>query len=134
MTVHRTILTIWIAWLGSFALAQGAPPPRVSPADAKNHIGEQAVVCGKVVGTKIPKYGLSGHGKPVTFDLDQPEPNPVFYFLAFGSESGGPQEAVTAYQGKRVCVTGKIDSPPSGGTPFILAGDRAQIKPEAGDK
>jgi hypothetical protein len=134
MTALRTILTIWIVWLGSFALAQSAPPPRVSPADAKNHIGAQATVCVKVVDTKVPKYGLSGRGKLVTFDLDQPEPNPVFYFLTFGSQSGGPQEAVAAYQGKRVCVTGKIDTVPAGGAPFILAADRAQIKPEAGDK
>jgi hypothetical protein len=134
MTTIRALLMIWIAGLASLALAQSGPPPRLTAADAKNHIGEQATVCGKVVDTKTAKYGLSGHGKPVTFDLDQPEPNPVFYFLAFGSESGGPQEAVAAYQGKRVCVTGKINTVPAGGAPFILAGDRSQIKTEAGDK
>jgi hypothetical protein len=118
----------------SLAFAQTAPPPLVNPVDAKNHIGETATVCGKVVDTKVSKYGIQGHGKPVTFDLDQPEPNPVFSFVAFGAEPGGPKEVVDAYNGKRVCVTGKITVVPTGGSPFIMAGDRSQIKPQAGDK
>jgi hypothetical protein len=113
-------------------VAQTAPPPRVAPTDVKNHVGTQTTVCGKVVDAKVPKYGLSGRGKPVTFYIDQAEPNPLFYFITFGSQEGGPQEAVAAYQGKRVCVTGKIDMVPTGGTPFILAADRSQIKTETG--
>lgn len=109
------------------ANAPSAPPLRVAPADAKNHVGETATVCGKVVDNKIPKYGIAGRGKPVTFDLDEPQPNPVFYFVAFGAQPGGPQEVIAAYQGKRVCVTGKINMQPTF-APFILAADRAQIK------
>lgn len=123
-----------MAGLLPFAFAQSAPPPRVDPADAKNHIGQTATVCGKVVDTKVSKYGIAGHGKPVTFDLDQPEPNPVFSFIAFGAQPGGPQEAVAAYNGKGVCVTGKITSAPSGGPPLIMAADRSQIKPQADAK
>jgi hypothetical protein len=105
------------------------PPPRVTPADAKNHVGDTVTVCGKVVGTKVAKYGLAGRGKPVSFDLDQPEPNPVFFFVTFGEQPGGPEEAIAAYQGKSVCATGKIAL--AGGVPYIMAGDRAtQVKPE----
>ena len=118
--------------LAPFAGAQNAAPTRVAPADAKNHVGETAMVCGKVVDTTTSKYGIAGHGKPVTFDLDQPEPNPVFYFVAFGTEAGGPQEVIAAYKGKRVCVTGKITM--TNGAPFILAPDRTQIKVQAEDK
>jgi hypothetical protein len=135
MTTIRTLIaTICIMALASFVLAQDTTPKRVTPADAKNHIGERATVCGKVVDTKIPKYGLAGHGKPVTFYLDQTEPNAVFYFVTFGSESGGPQEAAAAYNGKSVCVTGKIDMVSSGGPPFIMAANRSQIKPETAGK
>jgi len=106
------------------------PPPRVAPADAKNHIGDMATVCGKVVDTKVPKYGIAGHGKPVSFDLDQAEPNPIFYFVAFSPPPAGPEEVVAAYKDKRVCVTGKITHAPAGGPPFIMAADRSQIKPD----
>jgi len=114
------------------AFAQNVHPPRVTPADAKNHVGEVATVCGKVVDSQVSKYGIGGHGKPVTFDLDQPEPNPVFYFVTFGTQPDGPAEALAAYQGKHVCVTGKITTTETG--PYIMAADRSQIKPDATEK
>ncbi|MGA8541427.1 MAG: hypothetical protein WB566_18130, partial [Terriglobales bacterium] len=78
-------------------------PPRIKAAEAKNHIGEMATVCGKVVDSrKIGKYGLGGYGKPVTFDLDQPETNSVFYFVTFGvlpeGSHHGPAAPSTAAQ------------------------------------
>ncbi|MGA7471092.1 MAG: hypothetical protein WCD48_20295 [Candidatus Sulfotelmatobacter sp.] len=133
--MNMLIVMLCVSGLSALAFAQSAPsatPPRVAPADAKNHIGETATVCGKVVDTMTSRYGLAGHGKPVNFDLDEPGPNPVFYFVAFGAQPGGPQEAIAAYQGKQVCVTGKITQASSG--PFILAKDRSQIKPQAENK
>jgi hypothetical protein len=137
MTIIRTlIVTMCMTGLSLLAPAQSAPPPpppRVAPTDAKAHSGETVTVCGKVVNTKISKYGLAGHGKPVNFDLDQPEPHPVFFFVTFGSQSGtNPEEAQAAYQGKRVCVTGKITV--AGGVPYIMETDRSQIKIQAEDK
>lgn len=119
--------------LSALGLAQDAAPAHVKPVDAKNHIGETAIVCGKVVDTKVTKYGIAGHGKPVYFDLDQPEPNPVFFFVAFGAQTEGPKEVIEAYNGKRVCVTGKIDAQGSN-APFIMASDRTQIRLEAEKK
>ncbi len=127
------IVTIFMIGLLSFAFAQSAPPAHITPADSKNHLGETGVVCGKVVDTKVLKYGIAGHGKPVSFFLDQPEANPVFYFLAFGAQPGGPQEVIAAYQGKHVCVTGKINEAASGG-PFIMAAERSQIKTQPESK
>ena len=127
------IVMIFMTGLLPLAFAQSAAAPHVNPTDAKNHVGETVVVCGKVVDTKVPKYGLAGHGKPVSFDLDQPDPNPVFYFVAFGVQPGGPDEVIAAYKGKRVCVTGKINEAASGG-PFILAADRSQIQPQPESK
>ena len=127
------IVTIFLTGLLPLVCAQSAAPPKVNPTDAKNHVGETVVVCGKVVDNKVPKYGIAGHGKPVSFDLDQPEPNPVFYFVAFGAPPAGPQEVIAAYQGKRVCVTGKINEAATGG-PFIMAPDRSQIQVQAESK
>ncbi len=134
MTTGKTLIfTMCITGLLSLASAQSATPPRITSADAKNHTGETVTVCGKVVDTKISKYALAGRGKPVNFDLDQPEPNPVFFFVTFGSQSGAnPEEAQAAYQGKSVCVTGKIAV--AGGLPYIMAADRSHIKIHAEDK
>lgn len=112
--------------------SSAAPPPRITAADARNHISEKVTVCGKVVDTKIEKYGLAGRGKPVIFDLDTPQPNPVFYFVAFGAQPGGPEEAIGAYNGRNVCVTGKITV--ASGMPYIMAADRSQVKVEAAAK
>jgi hypothetical protein len=120
------ILAMSMAGLSTFAIGQNAAPARVTPADAKKHVGETVTVCGKVVDNQVSKYGIGGHGKPVTFDLDEPQPNPVFYFVTFGAQPDGPNEAIAAYNGKHVCVTGKIAAAASG--PYIMAADRTQIK------
>ena len=135
MTNMKTLIVMMcLTGLSPLAFAQSATPPRIAASEAKKHAGETVTVCGKVVDTKIPKYGLAGRGKPVTFDLDQPEPKPVFFFVAFGSHEGGPKEAVAAYQGKRVCVTGKIETTAEPAVPFIMAADRSQIEPQAEGK
>jgi hypothetical protein len=132
MTIIRTLIVMMcMTVVSALAFAQSAPPPpRITPTEAKSRAGDTVTVCGKVVDTKVSRYGLAGRGKPVTFDLDQPEPKPVFFFVAFGSQEGGPKEAVAAYQGKRVCVTGKIETTGEPPVPFIMAADRSQIKPQ----
>lgn len=129
MTIVRTLIVVsCLTTLAALALGQSNTQPRIGASDAKNHIGQSAIVCGKVVETKIPKYGLAGHGKPISFYLDQPEASSVFYFVTFGSGPEGKQEVVSAYDGKRVCVTGEINQ--VSGKAFIMAADRSQIKPD----
>jgi len=132
MTIIRTLIVMMcMTVVSALAFAQGAPPPpRITPTEAKSRAGDTVTVCGKVVDTKVSRYGLAGRGKPVTFDLDQPEPNPVFYFVTFGTT--GPEEAIAAYKGKSVCVTGKITV--QAGVPYIMAADRTQIKVPAESK
>lgn len=114
--------------------AKSAAPAHLTAAEAKSHVGDTVTVCGKVVDNqKVPKYGIAGHGRPVSLDLDQPEPNPIFFFVTFGEKPGGPQEAIAAYKDKQVCVTGKVASTNSG-APFILAPDRSQIQVQAENK
>ena len=132
-TKTKKILAAAVGAIASLALgfAQSTTPAHVSPADAKNHIGEIAIICGKVVDTKVNKYGIAGHGKPVLFDLDHPEPDVVFYFVTFGSKDGGPEEAIAAYKDRSVCVTGKIIL--ASGIPYIMAADRSNIKTKTGN-
>ncbi|MGD0599690.1 MAG: hypothetical protein ABR988_07700 [Terriglobales bacterium] len=132
MTIIRTLIVMmFMTVVSALAFAQSAPPPpRITPTEAKSRAGDTVTVCGKVVDTKVSRYGLAGRGKPVTFDLDQPEPNPVFYFVTFGTT--GPEEAIAAYKGKSVCVTGKVTV--QAGVPYIMADDRSRIKLQAESK
>ena len=131
MTIMRSLISAaFLVSMSALAMGQNVPSQaHVAPAEAKNHVGESVIVCGNVVDTKISKCGIRGHGKPITFDLDQPEPNPVFYFVTFAAPPADPAEVVAAYQGKRVCVTGKVVTTDSG--PYIMAADRSQIKIDA---
>jgi hypothetical protein len=109
-------------------LAFGAtkPVPRITAAEAKDHDGEVVMVCGKAVDSKISKYAIPGHGKTVTFDLDQPEPNPVFYFVAFGSDVAKLKQVQETYQGQQVCVTGKITK--FHDVPYVMVTEASQLK------
>ena len=141
MTSIRNLFAVAICMtsLGLLAFAQGAKtatPPRYTTAEAKNHIGELATVCGTAVDSKVGDPGLAGHGKPITIDLDEPQPKPVFYFVTFGAKPGGfkeAQETIAAFQGKQVCVTGNIEAG-VGSVPFIFALDRTKIKAQAASK
>lgn len=108
------------------SVAQDAQPAHIRPADAKNHVGEVAIVCGKVADFKVNKYGIANRGVPVMLDLDQPEPNPVFFVVTFGSKAGGPDDVKAAYKDKSICATGKITL--AGGKPYIMSADGANIK------
>lgn len=120
------------------ANAADTAPKRVAPAEAKGHIGEAAVVCGNVVDAKTFQNSVSGVGTPIYFDLDQPEPTPIFYFVVFGPQVASKQQAemkkaIETYKGKNVCVTGKIMAAPDG-TPFIMTKDKSSIKTDPGQK
>ncbi|HEV2172121.1 MAG TPA: hypothetical protein VGR71_01065, partial [Nitrospira sp.] len=84
--------------------------------EAKNHIGEQATVCGKVVSTR---YAESSRGSPTFLNLDEPYPNQVFTILIWGSDRSKFGDPETSYRGKRICVTGKISDYKGG--PEIVA-------------
>jgi len=100
-----------IALLSCFALSPSdviarAPQfKRLTAAEAKDHIGEQATVCGKVASTR---YVATTRGKPTFLNLDKPYPSQVFTVLIWGANRekfGNPEEK---YRDKQICVTGKI--------------------------
>ncbi len=96
---------------------------KLTGAEAKDHIGNRATVCGKVVSTH---YAKSSKGEPTFLNLDEPYPKEVFTILIWGSDRekfGTPEDE---YKGLRVCVTGKITSYRS--RPEIVATERGQIE------
>jgi|CZKY01.1.fsa_nt_gi hypothetical protein len=131
MTAMRTmVVTICLVGLWQAAHAQEPAPKRIAPEDAKNHVGETAIVCGKVVDTKVPRNGLKGYGLPASFYMEEPEPHAVFYFIEFVPGPEATNQARPDYNGKRMCVTGKISASATGG-PVIIALKHSQVKPEA---
>lgn len=99
----------------------------ISTAEAREHIGEKATVCGEVVSTH---YAARSRGNPTFINLDKPYPNPVFTVLIWGSDRpkfGDPEET---YRSKSICVTGKISD--YKGVPEIVAYAPSQIKFESG--
>jgi DNA/RNA endonuclease YhcR with UshA esterase domain len=100
------------------ALAQ----KKLTAAEAKDHVGETATVCGNVVSTQ---YAASTKGQPTFLNLDKPYPNQVFTLVIWGSNRSKFGTAETDYKGKRICVTGKITE--YRGVPEIVADDPHQI-------
>ena len=120
MAKHSRLLLIEILLLvSSRSLAQKS----LTAAQAKNHIGEQVTVCGKVVSSR---YAESSHGAPTFLNFDQPYPNQVFTMVIWGSDRSKFDEPETKYRGKQTCVTGKISD--YKGTAEIIASEPSQVK------
>jgi hypothetical protein len=120
-----------VAGLLPLSFSQSTATPQISPAAAESHVGQTATVCGKVVGERMSKYGVGGHGRPITLDLDKPEPNAIFHAVLFSSSSMTEDQLKTTYDGKQVCVTGKITKL---AVPTIMASDPSQFQVQATNK
>lgn len=114
------------------ALAETPTPATISAAEAKNHIGENATVCGRVVASRISKYGVGQNGRPITFDLDEAPPHRVFTFVSLSPDSNSLEQTRNYYTGKHVCVTGTISK--VGVTPQIIVSEPSHIKVQPEEK
>jgi hypothetical protein len=103
--------------------ALGHAQTSISAAEAKNHLGERATVCGDVVSTH---YAAKNRGNPTFINLDKPYPNQIFTVLIWGSDRqkfGDPEDT---FRNKHICATGKISD--YKGVPEIIAYEPSQIK------
>ncbi len=126
------VLIVCLTGFLSMASGQTKAPKRLAAAEAKDHVGEAVMVCGKVVDTRVSRYALGGTGKPVQVDLDQPEPSPVFYFVTFSADQHKPEQVAATYMGKQVCVSGTLSQ--ANGAPFIVVKEASQVKIQADEK
>lgn len=110
----------------SLAFAETAKPATIAAAEAKNHIGENATVCGKVVSARISKYAVGQRGRPITFDLDEPPPHRIFSFVSLSPDSNSLEQTKNYYTGKHVCVSGTITK--VGLAPQIIVTETSHIK------
>jgi len=78
----------------------------ISAAEAANHVGESAMVCGLVASAK---YATETRRQPTFLNIDRPYPNHVFTALIWGSDRSAFPYAPEGLQGKRICVKGVIE-------------------------
>jgi hypothetical protein len=96
---------------------------RLTADEAKDHIGEEAVVCGTVASTR---YAASSRGQPTFLNLDKPYPNQVFTVVIWGRNRDKFGKPEADYRDKRICVAGRIAE--FRGVPQIEARESTQIE------
>jgi len=96
---------------------------RISPMEAKDHVGEHATVCGTVASTR---YAARSRGEPTFLNLDQAYPKQIFTIVIWGSDRSKFGDPTEKYKDKRVCVTGRIAL--YQGVAEIVASDPSQIE------
>jgi hypothetical protein len=111
-----------LLWL-AVSCAARAQAGRLTAAQAKDHVGETATVCGKVVDGH---YAGRSRGQPTFLNLDKPYPNQIFTIVIWGSDRPKFGDPETKYRDKNVCVTDRITS--YRGVPETTAHDPSQIE------
>ena len=127
MKVMRWLSIVLLPFLvlAPFSIDSQSQVKKLTAVEAKDHIGEQATVCGKVASTR---YAPTSRGKPTFLNLDKPYPSQMFTVLIWGENRdkfGTPEEK---YREKQICVTGKVTE--YRGAPEIIISDPQNIEIE----
>jgi hypothetical protein len=123
----RTTRALFWLLIGSVLVSPTQAQKKLTGSEAKEHFGETATVCGAVVSTR---YADSTKGQPTFLNLDKPYPNQVFTIVIWGDNRSKFGKPENDYNGKRVCVTGKITA--YAGLPEIVAEDPKQLHIDTG--
>lgn len=133
---RRSSLLVWMLVCLAVALAltlliiqPTLAQKKLTAAEAKDHVGETATVCGSVASTR---YASSTKGQPTFLNLDKPYPNQIFTVVIWGSNRAKFGTPEVDYRGKQICVTGKITE--YRGIPEVSANEPAQIAVEANNQ
>jgi hypothetical protein len=78
---------------------------KIAPSDAKQHIGEDAIVCGTVANINV---STAKRGMTTNLNLDVRYPKPSFTVVIIGDSRYKFGDVEEAYLGKRICASGKI--------------------------
>jgi hypothetical protein len=100
----------------------GGVTPAVAPRDALAHVGERARVCGTVASAR---YAATARDRPTFLNLERPHPDQPFTVVVWGSDRARFGEPEATFAGKRICVTGTIET--YKGRPQIVARDPSQV-------
>ena len=118
---NRMQILLAVGCLLAAATANAADP--LDPADAVNHIGEDATVCGEVTGAKFSSHRKR---KPTFIDFGPPHPNHLFTALIWGESRDKFDYVPESLFGKTICVSGTITE--HKGKPEIKVSEPSQIR------
>ena len=96
---------------------------QITPAQAKDHVGKQATVCGIVASAN---FAQRSRRQPTFLNLDKPYPNHIFTAVIWGDDRAKFGQPEVELKGKRVCVSGVIEN--YKGTPEIILREKAQLE------
>lgn len=119
----RLIVLLTTVFPVALLFAQATATRTLSAAEAKDHIGETATVCGKVVSAK---FAATSRSQPTFLNLDKPYPNSTFTVLIWGSDRQKFQQPEDKFRDKEICVTGPITT--YRGVAEIVAKEPTQIR------
>ncbi|HKQ90856.1 MAG TPA: DNA-binding protein [Blastocatellia bacterium] len=104
--------------------ASSASADKITPAQAKDHVGKHATVCGVVASAN---FATRSSRQPTFLNLDKPYPDHVFTAVIWIEDRpkfGKPE----TLKGKRVCVSGLVEE--YRGKPQIVLQEADQLRPE----
>ena len=116
------LMILWLPLLLATTLAQ-APSGAITGMQAKNHVGQQATVCGKVASTR---YLDTNPSRATFLNLDKPNPEQTFTVVIFGDNREKFDRPEIRFKDKQLCITGRIVE--FRGSPQIIATEPSQIK------
>ena len=116
--IFFSLCTAALLSLSLFAVAQ--TPIRTG--EAKDRVGEVAVVCGDVADT----YFIPHRGNPTFINLDREYENRIFSVVVWGKQHPKFLEPDRQYLHRRICVTGTITL--RADVPEIVVDDPSQIR------
>jgi hypothetical protein len=93
----------------------------ITAAQAKDHEGETATVCGTVASERT---ATSGKGEPTFINLDAPYPKQIFTILVWGDDRS--KVGILPQNGAHVCATGLIQD--YRGVPEIVVRSSGQFE------
>jgi hypothetical protein len=95
----------------------------LTASQAKDHVGEQATVCGVVASAH---HATRSKGQPTFLDLDKAYPSAIFTIVIWGENRAAFGAPERVYRDKQICVSGKIAK--FRGVPEIVVTDPKQIE------
>lgn len=101
-----TLVALACLFAGSPGLLAQQALQTLTPAEAAEHIGERATVCGRV---ESASYASRSPGQPTFLNFGRPYPDQLFTVVIWGSDRARfatPPEV--AFKGADVCVTGVV--------------------------